>query len=110
MMCATNDNKQKNTASSYTREDRRELVSMARNLRRMKRQMLLKAVEKPEDPVEGLRTLITRAVVETDSNDGSVGSVSMTPSIEKPGDVLRTQPSRSIKGSVSCIHMAPQAA
>lgn len=108
-MCAANENKKSMSAQKYSQEDRQELVSMARKLRRMKRQLLLNEVQAPLTSVDGFRSLITRAL-QAESGDGSDSSVSTGSTIVKPGDSLRTPPSRSIKGSVSFVHMAPSAA
>jgi hypothetical protein len=116
-MYSANDNKKSMPAQQYTQEDRQELASMARRLRRVKRQLLLKEVAPPPTPVDSFRSLITRAMQHADLNDGSDSSVSSaleeTSFKEKLDCSLRTQPSRSIKGSVSFIHvvhLAPRAA
>merc|ERR1712151_282584 len=49
--------KTKATNARYTKQQREELQSMTRNLRRLKRKLLLKAVEKPATPVEGFRKM-----------------------------------------------------
>lgn len=76
-MCTSNVEKQDpKSFTSYSQEERQELLSMARGLRRMKRQMLLKQVEKPQSPVDSFRSLLARAVANDYDETGSVSSAS----------------------------------
>ena len=55
----------------YTRNEREELAKMARKLRRMKRQMLLKQVETPHSTVDSFRELLIRITSDQSESSGS---------------------------------------
>jgi uncharacterized protein YktB (UPF0637 family) len=49
---------------AYSEKERQELGQLARKLRRVKRKMFLKQLEQPKTPVDLLRELLMRKIVD----------------------------------------------
>jgi uncharacterized protein YktB (UPF0637 family) len=49
---------------AYSEKERQELSQLARKLRRVKRKMFLKQLEQPKTPVDLLRELLMRKIVD----------------------------------------------
>jgi hypothetical protein len=54
----------------YTRKERKELCEITRSLRRVKRQLLLKEAEQPQNQVDNLRDLLIRVASTENVYDG----------------------------------------
>lgn len=64
-------NIKRTNSNDFDEKERRNLTEMSRSLRRLKRQMFLRAVEQPTTPVDGLRNLLLSVAI--DENPSSLG-------------------------------------
>ena len=77
-----------NGKNRYTRKEREELTGITRSLRRVKRQLLLKEVEQPQNNVDNLRDLLIR-VASTDNvyDSRSDGMWASSSSLKEESDI-----------------------
>lgn len=79
MMCSASNSelRPKDTTQSISEQDRKELMEMARHLRRIKRRLLLQTAAEPyQAGTDSLRDLLIRAMSEDSTLQGSSGSLS----------------------------------
>ena len=77
---------QKNNGNRYTRKEREELRGITRSLRRVKRQLLLKEVEQPQNNVDNLRDLLIRVASTENVYDSRSGMWASSSSLKEESD------------------------